>query len=229
MKLNTSWTFTLSYSVFYDVSPVPHHYLTSSFSLSTPVSLCFFSRFYKALRSHWFAHDKMALNPLLQGSECLFLQTDISDKWDPDVPWWNEDRCEWMEFSDKEKKDWVFIPGFWKKCPLYMITSLNVLFLLILLHCLLLTASFPFFFILLWLLRLARWLLKGAHIIRWGMQPLCTFCSWGLWSYMVFSCVDCCFHCWVTAELWRAGHSSSGLLPESGTVCTSSQTIQAFK
>lgn len=43
---------------------------------------------------------------------------------------------------------------------------------------------------------------------------------------MAFSCVDCCFYCWVTAELWRAGRSSSGLLPESGTVCTSSQTIK---
>lgn len=47
----------------------------------------------------------------------------------------------------------------------------------------------------------------------------------GLWgSYVVFSCVDCCVHCRVTAELWRTDHSSRWLFPESGTVCTISQT-----
>lgn len=51
---------------------------------------------------------------------------------------------------------------------------------------------------------------------------------WTCWSgcvlvqliCFVFSCTDCCFYCWVFAELWRAGCSPHGLFPASGRVCT---------
>lgn len=39
-------------------------------------------------------------------------------------------------------------------------------------------------------------------------------------SHVMFFCVDRCFYRWVAAELWRTGHSSARILPESGTVCT---------
>lgn len=62
------------------------------------------------------------------------------------------------------------------------------------------------------------WKVNRSKMSKLG--PLCVYQSVFSFIDLFFSYTDCCFYCWVIAELWWAGNSSHRLLPASGRVST---------